>query len=933
MEVFPQGSVETELRVAVASREGSEITLPVRARLRPSPQDLLTLYRDGGERGARGALATALETEIRRAGASIGTYDLASGSTRPTLQAGLTRMLEERFGPGSANVTLGAPEVPAAVRASFEKEAIYGRRRDTGLKVLLLGIDGADWDVINPMIARGELPVLAGLKKSGVFASLRSSIPTLSPLLWTTIATGKSPDRHGINDFLVADPRTGRRVPINASFRTAKALWTILTEAGLRSDVVAWWATWPAEAIRGHLVSDRVAYSTFRVAGPTGSRGLVHPADYLDVVARLSVAEEAVTPERVGRFLHVVPAELAEARAAARSGAPTEAQESMNLFVRVLAATETYRRIALDLLSRREGPGGPQRLAAFYFQGVDEVGHRFAHCAPPRIPLCADQDRRRFGDAVTAFYRYQDGIIGELLRAAGPGWTVLVVSDHGFASGSGRPRDEKPFIEGRPGLWHDLHGVFMAAGPAIGRGEIPTVTLYDIAPTILHLLGLPAADDMPGKVLEGALTDVFRSAHPLERIPSYEGLGAPEEGLQVEIPEDESAEALVAQLRQLGYVGGEGDTTGGTGEVPGPAGSPAGRVHVPAGERAPGGGGPPVAGAVPTLLYHTNLGAVHLGRRQFDLAEAEFRKALQIDPTSTQALSGMALLHETRGEPEKALEALLRLLRNAEADEHATLVKIAELYARMGRAADGVAFMRAHRPRSETGGRGGLGREIALGLLHAAAGSPQQAETSLLQALRLEPTSILAMQELFGLYDQQGRSAALEPRLREALRVEPRSAMHHNWLGLVLRRRGDLEGAEEEFRRTLEVSPDLTGAMANLGSLYLQQQRTAEAVDVLRKAIEKDPRNVESRTNLIVALGMSRDLEGARRIVEEAESAGQRVPLFYNAMAYALHVNGRDAEALSEIRRSLQLDPRQPDALRLQAEIEGGSPARGLPYP
>ncbi|MGH9797917.1 MAG: tetratricopeptide repeat protein, partial [Candidatus Polarisedimenticolia bacterium] len=433
-------------------------------------------------------------------------------------------------------------------------------------------------------------------------------------------------------------------------------------------------------------------------------------------------------------------------------------------------------------------------------------------------------------------------------------------------------------------------------------------------------------------VLEGALTDAFRSAHPVERVPSYEGLGAPAEALQA-VLEDESADALVAQLRQLGYVGGEGDATAVTGVARDPAGASTGGAGAASGEGSPGGARPPVAGAVPTLLYHTNLGAVHLGRRQYDLAEAEFRKALQIDPTSTQALSGMALLHESRGEPEKALEALLRLLRNAEADEHATLVKVAELFVRMDRAADGLAFMRAHRPRSETGGRGGLGREIALGLLYSAAGNPQQAEASLLQALRLEPASILAMQELFALFDRQGRSAALEPRLREALRAEPRSAMHHNWLGLVLRRRGDLEGAETEFRRTLEASPDLTGAMANLGSLYLQQQRTAEAVEILRKAIEKDPRNVESRTNLIVALGMSRDLEGARRIVEEAESAGQRVPLYYNAMAYALHVNGRDDEALSEIRRSLQLDPRQPDALRLQAEIEGGSPARGLPYP
>ena len=120
--------------------------------------------------------------------------------------------------------------------------------------------------------------------------------------------------------------------------------------------------------------------------------------------------------------------------------------------------------------------------------------------------------------------------------------------------------------------------------------------------------------------------------------------------------------------------------------------------------------------------------------------------------------------------------------------------------------------------------------------------------------------------------------------------------------------------------------------MANLGSLHLQQGRNADAVTILRRALDKDPRNVESRTNLIVALGLTRDPEGARGLVEDAVASGQRVALYHNALAYALHVNGRDEEALEEIRRSLVIDPRQPDALRLRAEIERGDPARGLPY-
>ncbi|HXH28572.1 MAG TPA: alkaline phosphatase family protein, partial [Candidatus Polarisedimenticolia bacterium] len=721
LRVYPRGEVRVQGEVQVASREGTTIGLPYDVTLHPTPQRLLSLEKEGGAAGAPGAVALELETRLREDAARLGTYALASGEDREALGNDLGRTLGGDEG-ATATVRLLTPHLAPEVRASFDREALYGQRQETGLNVLLVGIDGADWDFIDPMIARGELPNLARLKREGAWARMRSSVPTLSPLLWTSVATGKTPDQHGINDFLVADPRTGRRVPINSTFRRTKALWTILTEAGLSSDVIAWWATWPAEPVLGHLISDRVAYSTFNVTSATGRAGAVYPPDYAPVVSKLKVADSAVPYDEVRHFANISPAEY---RAALRSKTPDvdvtpgaqtpsspedETRESIRVLTTVLAATRTYGNIALDLLQRRAHDRDPARLFAVYFQGVDEMNHRFAQCEPPRMPLCDPADYRRFKDSVSAFYRYQDRLLGTILKAD-PGATVILLSDHGFATGANRPRDVKPFIEGKPGLWHDMTGIFLARGPGIHRGPIPTVTLYDIAPTVLYLLGLPVADDMRGKLLEQAIDPAFLAAHARRHVPSYEGIGGPAaNGPQAvagagnrpgSVVAGGADEEILERLRSLGYIGGA--------EEAGPA-----PTEPPGGSQAPT-TNPATAQGVPTLLYHTNLGAVYVGKGQYDLAEAEFRAALRIDPESPQALSGMALVQEGKGRLEEALAYLRRLAGEGSIDALTTLTKMAELYIRMGRPEDGLEYLKAlPPPRGADEGRE-LGLRVALG--------------------------------------------------------------------------------------------------------------------------------------------------------------------------------------------------------------------------
>src|SRR5919204_6931706 len=112
-------------------------------------------------------------------------------------------------------------------------------------KVLLVGWDAADWQVILPLLQAGQLPCLQRVVQNGVRGNLATLAPMVSPILWTSIATGKRADKHGILNFVEPDPTgTGIR-PVASTSRKVKAVWNILTQAGLRTHVVGWFASHP----------------------------------------------------------------------------------------------------------------------------------------------------------------------------------------------------------------------------------------------------------------------------------------------------------------------------------------------------------------------------------------------------------------------------------------------------------------------------------------------------------------------------------------------------------------------------------------------------------------------------------------------------------------------------------------------------------------
>src|SRR5450432_1509298 len=110
-------------------------------------------------------------------------------------------------------------------------------------RILLIGWDAADWRFIDPLIERGLMPTLATLRARGAWGNIATLRPALSPMLWTSIATGKRPTKHGILGFTEVAPDGVSVRPASSTSRRVKALWNILTQSGRRSLVGGFLAT------------------------------------------------------------------------------------------------------------------------------------------------------------------------------------------------------------------------------------------------------------------------------------------------------------------------------------------------------------------------------------------------------------------------------------------------------------------------------------------------------------------------------------------------------------------------------------------------------------------------------------------------------------------------------------------------------------------
>jgi hypothetical protein len=311
-----------------------------------------------------------------------------------------------RTGAGALGVSL----VAAALMAGH---AVGLRVQPPARQVVLIGLDAASWDIVDPLRAAGRMPTFDRLVREGARGELATFFPVVSPPLWTTIATGMKPDKHGIRDFWG-----------NSDQVQAKRIWEVADEHGMVSGVLGYLVTWPPHKKNGFLVPGWDAQGVETVPPELSFLKALEIGEKQDADAALPARVRLIAQAlRHGATLSTINRAaggvLARAVGAQR---PLEYALEGRLLKLDLTADvfcQLLRTVRLD-------------FASYYYSSIDAIEHEFfKYYAPEGFPDLAPEKIAEFRDAIPRVYEETDRALGRILRWTAPAAHVVIVSDHG----------------------------------------------------------------------------------------------------------------------------------------------------------------------------------------------------------------------------------------------------------------------------------------------------------------------------------------------------------------------------------------------------------------------------------------------------------------------------------------------------------------------
>ncbi|MEM7356110.1 MAG: alkaline phosphatase family protein [Acidobacteriota bacterium] len=612
-----QVAAPLEAEIQTTAKEGSRVG--IRLRWEPAPGTYSLAAAEAAPAGLTDRAAEPVEAIVEATAFACFVPEVstegAGNDCPPDLSQRIAEAVATTIGTVAGHLEVTVQADPGALRElllAAIAEDLDAEAEAEAPKVLVLGLDGLDWKLVRPWVRAGQMPNLARLMEAGTWGDMETLVPTLSPLIWTTMATGVAPDRHGILDFVEKEPQRGLLLPITGRGRLVPAVWNLASALGRTVGVVGWWATWPAERVRGVMISDRLYYTLTQGISEAVLRQdppeLIFPQERLEEFTELRDRATQETDWQAVRFFMDIP----EAQFASAVAANLGMEDPVDGFRRILAASRTYLGAGLRLASEQPD------LLMVYLEGTDTLGHLLAPYMPPPTLDVDPVQAATYVAAVPKYFRVVDRWIGRYLEHYPLSESaILVVSDHGFKWSEGRPTGLSGTAGPTAPLWHENEAVFVAAGRGVkrlGRVDLATTpaSVYDVAPSVMALLGLPLGAGWRGSTLPG----VDESTHqPIDYLPLVPPAAYRQQIGSEDLPVDPE---FIAKLQSLGYLGG-GASAGGT-VTP---------EALPTGATEP----PQVDTSTATRGQLNNLAVVKINQKDYAEGERLLRQAIELSPS------------------------------------------------------------------------------------------------------------------------------------------------------------------------------------------------------------------------------------------------------------------------------------------------------------
>ncbi len=718
------GAAQRDGVVRIMSKEGVPVTLTYRLRFGISGNhlaDARRLVSDGWSAWIRARVAEAVSAVTQQVGIEDLVSPTSQFSTRrdPLKQVVAAHLAQSGLNVSAFEIARIEPDRDALLR--YKRSELRRSARGVAGRVAIFAIDGADWDLLQELANDGRIPNLQALIKGGTTANLQTVEPTVSPLVWTTMATGVTPDRHGVIDFF--DQST--HAPVDAYSRRVPAIWDIAEGFGRHSVVVDWWTAWPPAPATTAVFDSPVELL----------ENAIYPPELAPTIRAAEVPPATVGYEQVRRFMNITSAEY--------QAGVNNPGDPINIFHDVLTKTWNDHSVGMSMF-REQTP----LFFAMSYEGADVVNHLFGPYHPPYRDGVSQERYRKFWPAVSNYYSDVDRMIGEWMKIIPEDTTVMIVSGFGFKWGKTRPMTSPA---GRAALSdHRNPGIFIAYGSHVLPSRAShSISIYDVVPTVLAILGLPQSEEMQGEVAKWALKDVdpVRSV----RVVSYsEFFGDRPVPVQTRV----NAKEYQADLQAVGHV--LDPSRGMQPQFEDSNGQTASAQPIP----------PQRWGS---YAYYNNLG-IDL-RKQNKLKESvdAFQKAIDLNPNRPAPYLNMVMALFDRQQYTAANEVFLEAIKHGLPNGDQWFCDFAALY----------------RQKNMT----------------------TWAINVLLKGKEIFPQSYLVAANLGSALSQAERYTEGLPELERALGLQPSSTLALNNIGILYAKKKDYGRALDFWNRSLTIDP------------------------------------------------------------------------------------------------------------------------------